>query len=92
MNFSELLPIGSVVLLKGGQKRLMVYGVKQTDTTTGTEYDYIAVIYPEGNLGDEGHFFFNNDDIERVFFVGMNDGERQQFIARLEKFYLEQGQ
>lgn len=87
MDFSGLLPIGSVVLLHGGKKRLMVYGVKQTDITTGKEYDYIGVFYPEGNLGDEGHFFFNSTDIEKVSFVGLNDTERQKFISDLEKFY-----
>jgi len=87
MSIQELLPIGSVVLLKGGQKRLMIYGVKQKDISTGTEYDYIAVLYPEGNIGDEGHYFFNAGDIERVYFTGMNDGERQKFIAALTEFY-----
>lgn len=87
MNFSGLLPIGSVVLLHGGKKRLMIYGIKQTDITTGMEYDYIGVFYPEGNLGDEGHFFFNSTDIERISFVGLNDAERQRFIGDLEQFY-----
>ena len=35
MNIKELLPIGSVVLLKGGKKRLMVFGVKQKKGDTG---------------------------------------------------------
>lgn len=87
MDFSELLPIGSVVLLHGGKKRLMIYGIKQTDITTGMEYDYIGVFYPEGNLGDEGHFFFNSTDIEKISFVGLNDAERQKFIGDLEQFY-----
>lgn len=62
MELSKLLPIGSIVLLQGGKKRLMIYGIKQTDITTGTEYDYIGVCYPEGNLGEDGHFFFNHSD------------------------------
>lgn len=87
MDINSLLPIGSVVLLKGGQKKLMIYGVKQTDITTNTEYDYIAVIYPEGNIGEEGHYFFNSTDIEKVCFVGMNDKERQDFLKALAAFY-----
>ena len=90
MNINELLPIGSVVLLHGGKKRLMIYGIKQTDLNTGQEYDYVAVLYPEGNLGSEGHYFFNSTDIEKVYFVGMNDGERQKFIKSLEDFYSQQ--
>lgn len=87
MNINELLPIGSVVLLNGGKKRLMVYGVKQTNTETGVEYDYIGVIYPEGNIGNTGHFFFNASDIEKVFFTGFSDPERDVFLAKLEEFY-----
>lgn len=90
MDIQELLPIGSVVLLHGGKKRLMVYGVKQTDAATGAIYDYIGVLYPEGNLGTEGHYFFNAQDIERVYFVGFNDGERQTFITALEEFYAQE--
>ena len=35
MNINELLPIGSVVLLEGGKKRLMVFGVKQKKEIQG---------------------------------------------------------
>ena len=90
MDIQELLPIGSVVLLHGGKKRLMIYGVKQTDNASGMTYEYIGVLYPEGNLGNEGHYFFNAQDIERVCFVGFNDGERQTFITALEGFYAQQ--
>ena len=58
-NVKELLPIGSVVILREGQKRLMTFGIKQQDMRTGTEYDYLGVIYPEGNIGQGGQFFFN---------------------------------
>jgi len=87
MEISGLLPIGSVILLCGGKKRLMIYGIKQVDTETKKEYDYIGVPYPEGNMGNEGHFFFNHEDIERIFYLGLNDAERQSFISRLEQFY-----
>lgn len=90
MGIHELLPIGSVVLLRGGKKRLMIYGVKQTDGSTGTVYDYIGVLYPEGSLGSEGHYFFNAQDIERIYFVGFNDAERQAFIEALDEFYAQQ--
>ena len=35
MTVKELLPIGSVVLLKNGKKRVMIYGIKQTNNDTG---------------------------------------------------------
>ena len=87
MNFKELLPIGSVVLLKNAVKRLMVYGVGQTDESENIEYDYIGVMYPEGNMGDGSQYLFNHSDIDQIFFRGYEDEERVAFIDRLEKFY-----
>lgn len=87
MNIKELLPIGSVVLLEEGSKKLMIFGVKQTDEESGEEYDYIGVIYPEGNLGNETQFLFNHENIVQVFFKGYEDGERDNFIERLAEFY-----
>lgn len=87
MKIKELLPIGSVVMLKEGKKRLMIYGIRQTDQETNIEYDYIAVLYPEGCLGQVGHYFFNHEDIEQVYYFGLNDLERQTFLNKLEEFY-----
>ena len=45
--FKELLPIGSVVLLKGGIKKIMVTGIKpvsKDDDGTEQEYDYIGCL------------------------------------------------
>lgn len=86
-NIKELLPIGSVVLLKDGKKRVMIIGVKQTDTATDTEYDYLSVVYPEGYINPETVFFFNQESIETVFFKGYEDEERDVFIERLAEFY-----
>ena len=89
MNFKELLPIGSVVLLKDATKRLMVYGVGQTDESENVEYDYIGVMYPEGNMGEGTQFLFNHSDIDVIVFRGYEDEERTGFIQRLEGYYKE---
>ncbi len=91
MDIKELLPIGSIVLLEGGQKRLMIFGVKQSNMETGEEYDYIAVPYPEGNMGTDGQFLFNHGDIEEVIFRGFEDEEREGFLDRMEQFYAQNG-
>lgn len=87
MNFSELLPIGSIVLLKEAEKRLMIFGVGQTDATNNVDYDYIGVVYPEGNMGEGTQFLFNHMDIERVDFRGFEDEERTEFIDKLQRVY-----
>ena len=83
----ELLPIGSVVVLKGGKKPLMIYGIRQTNQETGVEYDYIGVLYPEGNVGNKTQFLFNDDNIEKIVFRGFEDECRARFLDKLEEFY-----
>lgn len=92
MKIEDLLPIGSVILLEEGEKRLMIYGVKQTEQDTQTEYDYIGVVYPEGNMGQGTQFLFNHDQIKEIYFKGFEDQERQEFIARLSDYYEQRSQ
>ncbi|MBO5303952.1 MAG: DUF4176 domain-containing protein [Lachnospiraceae bacterium] len=83
----ELLPIGSVIWLKEAERALMIFGVKQSNMETGEEYDYIGVIYPEGNMGTDSQFLFQHEDIERVVFRGFEDEQREEFIENLTQFY-----
>lgn len=84
----ELLPIGTVVSLKNGTKKLMVFGVIQSiQEQSDKEYDYIGVPYPEGNMGQDYQYLFNHADIETVYFRGFEDIERQEFIYNLTEFY-----
>lgn len=87
MQISELLPIGSVVLLENAKKSLMIFGVKQSDLETDIEYDYIGVLYPEGNMGTESQFLFNHADIREVLFRGYETEERADFLKNAEEFY-----
>lgn len=89
VRIATLLPIGSVVLLKDAEKRLMIYGVRQTEAETGQEYDYIGVLYPEGNMAEDIQFLFNHEDILEICFRGFEDQERADFLARLEAYYQE---
>lgn len=87
-NIKELLPIGSIVLLKDAKKRLMISGIRQTGKEQPEkEYDYMGVLYPEGHIGDEYNFLFNQEDIEQIFFRGFQDIERQDFLERLSDYY-----
>lgn len=76
---NKYLPIGSVVLLKEGKKRLMIYGVDQKENNTGKVWDYIGCLFPEGNIDAEHTYLFNHDQIGRIFFVGMQDEEQMEF-------------
>jgi hypothetical protein len=87
MDFNELLPIGSVVILKNAVKKLMIFGVGQTESEENKEYDYIGVMYPEGNMGDGSQYLFNHSDIDKIYFRGYEDEERNKFIELLQNFY-----
>jgi hypothetical protein len=78
----NLLPIGSVVLLKNAEKRLMICGwLPETDD--GKNYDYMGCFYPEGFVNMEHIFLFDQEDINKVDFVGFADSEFQLFINRV---------
>ena len=79
----KYLPIGSVVLLTGGTKRVMIYGRRQIQEGTQTEWDYIACLYPEGNINREYTFLFNHDQIKKVYHVGYQDDEEFNFISEI---------
>lgn len=79
----NLLPLGSVILLKDGQKRLMIFGIKQVNNDDQKTYDYIGCLYPEGHIGLNYLYLFNHEDIERVDFLGYVDSEFQEFRGKL---------
>lgn len=81
----NLLPIGSVVLLKEGTKRLMICGRIQSKAGDEVVYDYSACLYPEGILDPSGMYFFNHDAIDRTFFIGFQDAEEIAYHDALEK-------
>ena len=88
MEVKDLLPIGSIVLLKDGEKRLMIIGVMQNDTGgTRKDYDYLGVLYPEGHIGEKFQFLFNQEDINEIVFRGYEDEERTKFLAKLAAHY-----
>lgn len=88
MTIKELLPIGSIVLLKEGEKKLMVVGIMQLEADgDGKEYDYLGVLYPEGHIGDGFQYLFNHEDIKNVFFRGYEDSERRDFLTKLSEVY-----
>lgn len=87
MHVNSLLPIGSVVLLCGGHKKLMIIGFLQ-GVQSGDErkqYDYIGVLFPEGFISVDSLILFNHDQIDSVAFTGCDDEERRIFIERVSE-------
>ncbi|MDD3253305.1 MAG: DUF4176 domain-containing protein [Lachnospiraceae bacterium] len=87
--YKDLLPVGSVVQLKGGVKRLMVCGRVVAGGEQGEIHDYVGCYYPEGIVDSSQLFFFEQDAIEDVFFIGFQDKEEINFkrsvLAQLDE-------
>ena len=77
----DLLPVGSVVLLKNAVKKAVIMGYFQKISSKGGEhvYDYMAVSYPEGFLGKGSVFLFDEDKIDKVCFRGYETGEQKGY-------------
>ncbi|MBW6411940.1 DUF4176 domain-containing protein [Clostridium weizhouense] len=85
---NKLLPIGSVVLLNDSDKKLMIVGrlQKQVGDEKEIEWDYSACLYPEGNLRPDSLFLFNNDVIEKVYFIGYEDEEEVKYSEKINQY------
>lgn len=83
----DLLPIGSVVLLKDATKKLVIIGVLQVNAEQNKMYDYLAVPYPERYLGSDNNYLFNQGDINDIIFRGYTNPERDIFIEALNILY-----
>lgn len=82
----RFLPIGSIVLLNGGTKELMITGYCITKKQEGKEntdmYDYGACTYPEGIMNSELTYAFNHNQIREILFEGYTT-EKSKDMSRL---------
>ena len=88
---NQLLPIGSVITLKGATKKLLIAGITVQREEDDKIYDYIGVPYPEGYIDSETMFLFFHKDIEQVNFIGYVDAEAQMFRINYAKKLKEDG-
>ena len=85
-NKQELLALGSIVVLKGVYKKLMIVGRMQLQGEEEKLWDYLGVLYPEGYLGNDYTFLFNNEDIDEVIFKGYSDLEDEALKLAIRKY------
>lgn len=80
----KFLPIGTVVMLKGGKKRVMITGFCSMDINNKENvYDYCGCLFPEGFITSNQTLLFNHEQIEEVFHLGLSDDEEKQFKEKL---------
>lgn len=83
----DYIPLGSVVYLKGGIKKVLVVARAITVANGGKQYffDYGGVLYPEGITGDQ-MVYFNHDDVSSIFFRGCDDEENKGMTEVINKY------
>ena len=80
---SKLLPIGSVVLLHGAEKRLMICSRYQEMVNDNHIYDYVGCFYPEGIVDSDNMFFFDHHAIAEIHHLGFEDQEEHDFKVKI---------
>ena len=82
----KYLTIGSVVILKGAKKKVMITGYLSVSPETGDKvFDYSGCPYPEGFLNYNQVCVFNHDQIEKIFFKGYVNEEEIFFKTKLKE-------
>ena len=82
----DLLPIGSVVCLKGAEKPMMICGFCPTGPARpGYVYDYSGFPYPEGYMDTLKIYQFDSEQIEKVLALGYQDRETFVYMNALQQ-------
>ena len=80
----KYLPVGTVVLLENGTKRVMINGFCTMDANKPDKiYDYSGVLFPEGSLSSDQTLLFDHSQIVRVDHYGLEDQEEKDFKVKL---------
>lgn len=87
---TEYLPLGSIVLLKGGMQKILIIAraIKVRNKSEEFFFDYGGVAYPEGLVGDQ-MAYFNAEKISKVVFEGFNDIENENMVENIQQFIAE---
>ena len=86
----DYLPLGSVVILKGGVQKVVVIARGLLSVATGKEgyFDYGGCLYPQGLVGDQ-ILYFNHRDIVKVVFSGFHDDDDKMMVDNINQWYME---
>ena len=81
----KFLPIGTVCLLKGGQKNLMIIGYCPQAEKDGNlvRYDYVGCLYPEGLISSDQNLVFNHDNIDKIIKEVEVEPDTDEFLKKL---------
>jgi len=82
-----MLPIGSVVYLAEGDRKVMIVNRGALAEQDGVQviFDYTGTMYPQG-LDMKHVFYFNEENIDTIVFEGLKDEEEERFLVLYEQW------
>ena len=84
MNMEELLPVGSIVLLKEAKRKVVIIGFAVVEDGSKEIWDYLGAPYPIGVLSNDKNLIFNRNQIEKVVFIGYSDDEDKDLRKEID--------
>lgn len=85
MDTSKYLPIGTVVKLKDGTRKMMITGYKLKNRKSDAKFDYMGCLYPDGVLDPSKINLFNHNQIQYIYHFGLRDEEGKIYLDLLNK-------
>ena len=80
------MPIGTVVMLKDSESRVMIGGYASvTESDPGRIWDYSGFVFPIGYTDNDKIYSFDSDQIEYIVQYGFCDYEWEEFIEHLSE-------
>lgn len=76
MQNEKYLPLGSIVIINGTVRKLIIVGraLMQKVNDERRYFDYACCTYPEGLISDQA-IYINHEDIDEVIFTGFSDDD-----------------
>lgn len=83
----NLLPLGSVVYLREGNKKVLIVarGLVMKNQGNPVFFDYGGVMYPEGLQNDQ-MAYFQHDAVSKVVFTGYSDMDDEATVEKIFGF------
>jgi len=84
----EYHPLGTIVIIRGGVKKMMIIARGLATEINGATkvFDYAGCLYPEGLIGDQ-LMYFNHADVAKVVFEGFNDEDNVMMVENINQWF-----
>ena len=83
--YKKYLPLGTVVLMKGASKRVMITGyIAKSPETKDKVWDYIGCMWTEGVISADKNLLFDHKNIDKIYAIGYSDDEQKRFMKVID--------